>query len=520
MAGSTWADFSRVAVGCKDEYIKTTSTTIFGGGRYRQGGGELLKRPALEGDSVVLLQRGLSVIWVSSFSQEFQHRTLKVDDQLNYLYILPRPGGEDPVTFHISTVCGLYTGKEAITVCEKSDIRDTYLTEETCTVLQTADPDNTCPPFHQVLIFMSAPQQQLRKHFEEMFELAGRKVKGHVVHNVQEAEEDAARGEEDPSSWVDCIRPTGIKPMFTEICDQLEVSIFFQGVDTETKFQWTSTCPVSHCDVLARQAADEHNLKPIDAARLNFVLKDTQGLRYWVTNHIPPKFEYQFLQFLTSVEVLKGMVRVDEDFKFSKDIVEEVSVRNGIGFPDGMNPTDFYAESSARASHIALTQLLHLEEEYTKVVAQAVIAKALIENEIPPGVSLSGVLLKAEEQSTLVEEVSQAKANCASEQEVPPEPTTSTEQQVEPAEGAAPEKAQPTQPAGAGPPSTETVADPPTASPATPAVPIEEPLCAPDAPELGSARDGAQNVRLLKGDAPRNANACGTQMQQTACLLQ
>lgn len=163
-----WKDVWDPVSGCAKDYAEVSPIRLF---KHEGTGGN--EPPE---DPVDTMQRGMQVLYYNADRRvgKFEQRVLKVDDQLDFLYImLDSSDGRakedsNPMVLKLDAIEAIYGTTEAIRLCDHFKIFDPHLQAESAVVLKLrmwdgaeADQDGK-PHSDRVIIFISPPRQHLR----------------------------------------------------------------------------------------------------------------------------------------------------------------------------------------------------------------------------------------------------------------------------------------------------------------------------------------------------------------------
>lgn len=395
-----WSQLQSLATGCANDYIVPQETGV----RLWKTGTDLDED--LMGDPVLTMQEGVPVLYYNSALQHFQRRVLKVDDRLNFFYVLTDNVSvkgsmkdvrqHDPVTVRVSQVVRVLGGEDALRVCFAHDIQDSHLTLDSGVVVCHGEASTEIPALDRIMVFMAAPQQHLKKcidtivvmapDHEAVMEDAARLVQSHARNaQLREARKENRR-------IVHDIMLQNIDPVFDQNAHHFTFDLSFSG-DKSGNEKVAISIPASlkptECETEVQKAASTHQMTPCDASRFGFALREATALRSWATTIAPAVFQNGLYGFLQKAPI---NAQIAEDETLEQTLGQ---IQSGLNTLSSHATNDdqsvHYAYSSVRASLTGMDQLLTLEKKYSELVNRARAGGVL--NSVTPRVTLAGDML-------------------------------------------------------------------------------------------------------------------------------
>lgn len=392
-----WSQLQTLATGCANDYIVPHETGV----RLWKTGTDL--DDDLMGDPVLTMQEGVPVLFYNSDLKHFQRRVLKVDDRLNFFYVLTDNVSvkgsmkdvrqHDPVTVRVSQVTRVLGGEDALRVCFAHDIQDSHLTLDSGVVVVHGEAGTEIPGLDKIIVFMAAPQQHLKKCVDtivvmapdhaSMMEDAARLVQSHARNaQLREATKSKARVVHD-------IMLQSVEPVFDENSRHFTFDLSFGADAAKIAVSVPTTLKLPDCDAEVNKVATQNTMTPCDATRFGFALREAVALRSWATTIAPAVFQNGLYGFLQKAPI---NAQIAEDDNLEDTLAQIQSGINKLrSHEERENQVSFFAYSSVRSSLSGMEQLLTLEKKYSELVNRARNAGVL--STVTPRVTLAGDML-------------------------------------------------------------------------------------------------------------------------------
>eukprot|EP00746_Dinoflagellata_sp_MGD_P002824 gnl/MRDRNA2_/MRDRNA2_105518_c0_seq1.p1 gnl/MRDRNA2_/MRDRNA2_105518_c0~~gnl/MRDRNA2_/MRDRNA2_105518_c0_seq1.p1 ORF type:complete len:529 (+),score=69.34 gnl/MRDRNA2_/MRDRNA2_105518_c0_seq1:75-1589(+) len=392
-----WSQLQTLATGCANDYIVPAETGV----RLWKTGTDLDED--LMGDPVLTMQEGVPVLFYNTALQHFQRRVLKVDDRLNFFYVLTDNVSvkgsmkdvrqHDPVTVRVSQVSRVLGGEDALRVCFAHDIQDSHLTLDSGVVVVQGDAGGEIPALDKIMVFMAAPQQHLKKcidtiyvmapDHESVMEDAARLVQSHTRNaQLREARKENRRVVHD-------IMLQSIDPVFDQNARHFTFDLTFSG-DSSGSAKVAISIPANikptECEAEVNKAAQQHTMTPCDATRFGFAMREATALRSWATTIAPAVFQNGLYGFLQKAPI-NAQIAEDETLEITLSQIQS-GLNTLHSHEHSSNQGVYYAYSSVRASLTGMDQLLTLEKKYSELVNRARAGGVL--SAVTPRVTLAG----------------------------------------------------------------------------------------------------------------------------------
>eukprot|EP00747_Dinoflagellata_sp_TGD_P186508 gnl/TRDRNA2_/TRDRNA2_43563_c0_seq1.p1 gnl/TRDRNA2_/TRDRNA2_43563_c0~~gnl/TRDRNA2_/TRDRNA2_43563_c0_seq1.p1 ORF type:complete len:668 (+),score=130.04 gnl/TRDRNA2_/TRDRNA2_43563_c0_seq1:137-2140(+) len=401
---ATWGP---IATGCKDDYISVndgTSTSV----RLFLPGDESKEH---EVDALGLLQAGVPVMYYSRMRAQWERRVMKVDNRLNFLYILGDDasqarwegvpanqvptwakleawGPEPPRSVKVDHIVKVLKGVDALTICGIFGISDPHLNQLSAVVVQIGDAAAELPRLEHCMVLMGSPNQNIPKLLQHLIDKAPKMGEGvsEIKKLVQEHNADDDVDEKPLQKHLNGISLGDVLSLFDDDTDNYQIELSFKDSKTMQYITLPGELPFEHVERLAAAAGKEFELLHMDVARIQLALKDIAGLRDWAQRAVPTTFDHRLPHLLLDEESVKNIIHRNADFD---DAVRqcEAAFGNELG-EDEEDPESYCAHASGRSAQVALYHLLALEASYNDIVRRCFNKKRL--KETPPGMMLSG----------------------------------------------------------------------------------------------------------------------------------
>jgi hypothetical protein len=158
-----WKEKFDPLTGCAKDYIGLSDIRLFRTGNLGEGPPE---------NPVERVQQGMPVLYYAperASGGKFEQRVLKVDDQMDFLYVMVdsastmgrKYGDSNPIVLKVDQIADVHGTGDALDICHERKIFDSHLTSESAVVLELK-PWDGADPKELFVFFIAPPQQHLR----------------------------------------------------------------------------------------------------------------------------------------------------------------------------------------------------------------------------------------------------------------------------------------------------------------------------------------------------------------------
>mmetsp|Transcript_83210 Transcript_83210/g.178383 ORF Transcript_83210/g.178383 Transcript_83210/m.178383 type:complete len:565 (+) Transcript_83210:130-1824(+) len=374
-----WGVIARSATGCGPEYIPRGGER---GMRLLTTGFNALpptsKRTSPSGDSTLMMQEGVPVLFYHPIARVFEQRVLKVDTKLRFLFVLLDSANvksslyQDPIVLRLRQIALIHGTDMAMNLCQTHNVSDSELDAASAVVVQSRT-DQETPPFEKLMIFLAPPQLHLKAVLEDCVRYA--------THHQLLAGHEAAIVEPLTSSaderHLDGLRLKEVPSLFAIDSKVLNFEIAFrsQGTEGDRRQSAAGSRQEPHiypvrlplqpeaCEKeVAKMLTKVGRLPQIDAARMTLALQEMATIRQWV-QACSRTVDVSFYRLLIDERSAATVAKLD--FQEAKRICDPPP--RTVGF----SAADELGGAALRAITRALKQFLHLERMHADLSRRA-----------------------------------------------------------------------------------------------------------------------------------------------------
>lgn len=396
-----WRNQQHLCSGCSEDYIETGDNTV-----------RLWRRDShfvcddLVGDPMLRMEEGIPIIYYNTSHQSvsWEPRILKVDNKLEFLYLLQDPStlgsarlsAQEPVILKLHRIIEIHGQAQAIRICDAHNIQNSHLTLDSAVVIQFGgEKDEPNPPVDKILVLMVAHQQRLKMCIDTCLSVLPAEAEAEVKNRYAAQQIAPKRGRlpKDERSILGRVILPNVGQVFDHAQERFDFSVSVRATKAEAKLFVNHDLRIEDCDdeVGRVQTALSHDIPntilfPLDCARLSLVLSETVMLRHTAMERIGPGFDGRFWRYISETS-LPCVVMPDDSFTQTEEHNRRELRKDQ---PSWDHPHERCCEPAMRACLLAVEQMLEMESTYHELALWG--RDTLADYEIPLLSSLSGTI--------------------------------------------------------------------------------------------------------------------------------